>query len=306
MSLPIQDRLAAHRTLAGAPPEQLAWLAAHGQLRHLEVGALVSAKGQPVEGLFIVLSGHLSIYIDRGSGPHKVVRVARGRRRRDPAVLAPQGVAGGHEGRGADGDPHDPAGGDPGADPRVLRADGDLRPRHARPRSPLHVERPARGEDVLPRQARGGARARAEQSRLGGRAQRPGPQEPADRGRGRCPRARRRCGSTEAQEAAVGTRARTLPRGGRHDVRELAPRAGGPRGRAHRRGSSATARTSPPPKRSRIRDDARRARRARRRTLEGEALEAALPLARGRLRDVPAGARRSRRPRPGSTTSSPR
>ncbi len=71
MEMPIQDRLAAHRTLAGAPPEQLAWLAARGQLLRLEAGSLVSAKGQPVQGLFIVLSGHLSIYIDRGAGPHK-------------------------------------------------------------------------------------------------------------------------------------------------------------------------------------------------------------------------------------------
>jgi signal transduction histidine kinase len=71
MSPSLQDRLAAHRTLAGAPPEQLAWLVAHGQLLHVEAGGLISAKGQPVQGLFIVLSGHLSITIDRGAGPHK-------------------------------------------------------------------------------------------------------------------------------------------------------------------------------------------------------------------------------------------
>ncbi len=66
-------RLAAHRTLAGTPPEQLAWLAARGHLVRLEEGAVLTAKGKPVLGLFIVLSGHLSIHIDRGSGPHKAM-----------------------------------------------------------------------------------------------------------------------------------------------------------------------------------------------------------------------------------------
>ena len=32
----IQDRLSAHRLLAGAPPDQLAWLAARGRLVQLE------------------------------------------------------------------------------------------------------------------------------------------------------------------------------------------------------------------------------------------------------------------------------
>jgi signal transduction histidine kinase len=69
----IQARLSAHRLLAGAPPDQIAWLAARGHLRRLEVGTVLTAKNQPVTGLFIVLSGHLSIYIDRGAGPHKAM-----------------------------------------------------------------------------------------------------------------------------------------------------------------------------------------------------------------------------------------
>ena len=73
MSSPIQDRLAAHRTLAGAPPEQLAWLAARGHLVQLEAGGVLAAKGNVVLGLYIILSGHLSIHVDRGAGPHKVM-----------------------------------------------------------------------------------------------------------------------------------------------------------------------------------------------------------------------------------------
>ncbi len=69
----LQARLAAHRTLAGAPPEQLAWLVARGHLLKLETGGILTAKGKPVRGLFVVLSGHLSIHIDRGAGPHKAM-----------------------------------------------------------------------------------------------------------------------------------------------------------------------------------------------------------------------------------------
>jgi signal transduction histidine kinase len=69
----IQDRLSAHRLLAGAPPDQLAWLAAHGRLVQLEPGDVVSPKGKPVQGLYIMLSGHMTISLDRGAGPHKVM-----------------------------------------------------------------------------------------------------------------------------------------------------------------------------------------------------------------------------------------
>jgi signal-transduction protein with cAMP-binding, CBS, and nucleotidyltransferase domain len=65
----IQDRLSAHRLLAGAPPDQLAWLAAHGRLVQLEPGAVLSPKGKPVQGLYIMLSGHMTISLDRGAGP---------------------------------------------------------------------------------------------------------------------------------------------------------------------------------------------------------------------------------------------
>jgi len=74
----LQDRLAAHRLLAGAPPEQLAWLAARGRLVQLETGVVLTPKTGPVLGLYIVLSGHLSIHIDRGAGPHKVMEWGAG------------------------------------------------------------------------------------------------------------------------------------------------------------------------------------------------------------------------------------
>jgi signal transduction histidine kinase len=72
-ALDLIDRLAEHKTLAAAPREELAWLAAHGTLRRLEPGNILSHKGAPVEGLYIVLSGHISLSVDRGSGPQKAI-----------------------------------------------------------------------------------------------------------------------------------------------------------------------------------------------------------------------------------------
>jgi len=67
------DRLAAHKTLGGAPREELAWLASHGSLRHLDAGEVLSARESTVAGLYVVLSGHVVIRVDRGAGPNKVM-----------------------------------------------------------------------------------------------------------------------------------------------------------------------------------------------------------------------------------------
>jgi len=73
LETPIQDRLARHRLLVGAPPEQIAWLAARGELIRLDTDDLLAPKGTTVRGLYIVLSGHMSIHVDRGAGPQKVM-----------------------------------------------------------------------------------------------------------------------------------------------------------------------------------------------------------------------------------------
>ncbi len=65
------DRLANHRTLGAAPRAELEWLAARGTVRQLPVGDTISVKGAPVEGLFVILSGRIATFIDRGSGPQK-------------------------------------------------------------------------------------------------------------------------------------------------------------------------------------------------------------------------------------------
>lgn len=74
MTVPdLLDRLIAHATLGSAPREELAWLIAHGSLRRLDEGEVLSAKGVPVAGMFVVLTGHIAIFVDRGAGRHKVM-----------------------------------------------------------------------------------------------------------------------------------------------------------------------------------------------------------------------------------------
>ena len=72
------DRLANHKILGAAPREELEWLAAHGTVRRLDVGGSLSEKGAPVEGLFAILSGRIALFIDRGSGPHKLTEWREG------------------------------------------------------------------------------------------------------------------------------------------------------------------------------------------------------------------------------------
>jgi signal transduction histidine kinase len=72
------DRLAAHKALGAAPREELAWLASHGALRRLNAGDVLTKMGASVEGLFVVLSGCVSIVVDRGAGPHKIMEWREG------------------------------------------------------------------------------------------------------------------------------------------------------------------------------------------------------------------------------------
>jgi signal transduction histidine kinase len=67
------ERLAEHKTLGIAPRRELEWLASHGSLREMKAGDVLTAKGAQVEGLFVVLSGRLAMFVDRGAGPHKIM-----------------------------------------------------------------------------------------------------------------------------------------------------------------------------------------------------------------------------------------
>src|SRR6266702_7571607 len=67
------DRLAEHKTLSAAPRTELEWLVAHGSIRKLKTGEVLSVKGVQVEALYIILSGRLALFVDRGAGLNKVI-----------------------------------------------------------------------------------------------------------------------------------------------------------------------------------------------------------------------------------------
>jgi signal transduction histidine kinase len=67
------ERLLAHRTVGSAPRAQLEWLAAHGELRTIAVGEPTAIENEAITGLWVLLSGHVSIRVDRGAGPRKVM-----------------------------------------------------------------------------------------------------------------------------------------------------------------------------------------------------------------------------------------
>ncbi len=76
----IVQRLREHATLGGAPAAELEWLAAHGYLRRYARGDYVIRTGQERGsfGLFVVLTGHLVLLVDRGRGGRRKLAEWRG------------------------------------------------------------------------------------------------------------------------------------------------------------------------------------------------------------------------------------
>jgi signal transduction histidine kinase len=74
----VVDRLTDHKTIGRAPRPELEWLAAHGSIRHLDAGEVLTPKGKTVDGLFIVLSGRITISVDSATGPHKIMEWREG------------------------------------------------------------------------------------------------------------------------------------------------------------------------------------------------------------------------------------
>jgi len=66
-------RLEAHRAFQSVPREELEWLAAHGTLQRCDTGELIARKGEPVEALYVILSGHVSHFTDQGGTLHKAM-----------------------------------------------------------------------------------------------------------------------------------------------------------------------------------------------------------------------------------------
>jgi signal transduction histidine kinase len=66
------DRLAALPGLGAIPRTELEWLVAHGQLEAGEAGTVIAPKGERIEKLWVILSGHVAVQVDRGAGPRRV------------------------------------------------------------------------------------------------------------------------------------------------------------------------------------------------------------------------------------------
>jgi signal transduction histidine kinase len=76
----IVQRLRAHATIGGAPVAELEWLAAHGYLKRYAAGDFVIRTGQERGsfGLFVLLTGHVALYVDRGRGGRRKLAEWRG------------------------------------------------------------------------------------------------------------------------------------------------------------------------------------------------------------------------------------
>ena len=69
----VVERLAALSALSRLPHDELEWLVAHGELALFGKGTAIARKGDPMDRMMIVLSGHIPIHQDRGTGLRWVV-----------------------------------------------------------------------------------------------------------------------------------------------------------------------------------------------------------------------------------------
>jgi signal transduction histidine kinase len=67
------DRLAALPNLAEIPRQELEWLAAHGNLELKDAGRVVAPRDKRIENLWVILAGYISMRVDRGVGPRRVI-----------------------------------------------------------------------------------------------------------------------------------------------------------------------------------------------------------------------------------------
>ena len=72
------DRLAQHRVLGHAPRAELEWLAAHGELRHLDAGEKAQLKGSSFDHMVVMISGHITTIFDSGAGRRHILESVGG------------------------------------------------------------------------------------------------------------------------------------------------------------------------------------------------------------------------------------
>ncbi len=66
-------RLTEHRVLGKVPRAELEWLVSHGTLERYQPGFMIAKKGEPVEALYVIFTGHVSHFMDQGGTWRKVM-----------------------------------------------------------------------------------------------------------------------------------------------------------------------------------------------------------------------------------------
>ena len=59
------ERLAAVRVLKSVPRNELEWIAAHGRFESFTAGTIMRPQNMPLQGLSLILSGTISIHVER-------------------------------------------------------------------------------------------------------------------------------------------------------------------------------------------------------------------------------------------------
>ena len=66
-------RLAAHKAIGNAPRAEMEWLVAHGTLERYQENDIIAHKGQPVEAMYVILSGHAAHMLDHAGAWRKAI-----------------------------------------------------------------------------------------------------------------------------------------------------------------------------------------------------------------------------------------
>ena len=74
----VLERLLRHRILAKIPRAEVEWLSRHGTMVRYRAGDIIVRAGEPVDFLWICLSGGIAIFQDRGAGPRRAMEWREG------------------------------------------------------------------------------------------------------------------------------------------------------------------------------------------------------------------------------------